>query len=98
MSGTIQLTTDAYIFYRKAVEESFIRKRCPLRAIDKATLAYEAPDFITLDTLARESAHRFVHQLCAAFASENEQAENRVAMHLSDSFDASYAYAFNEHL
>jgi hypothetical protein len=45
-------------------------------------LADEAPDFVALNPLAVQVPHLRVHERYAAFASEYQQAQNRIAVQL----------------
>src|SRR6185437_272298 len=61
-------------------------------------LANESPDFIALDIVALESAHTLIHELCAPFASQDQQLHDGVAMQPCHALRGANRAAFNEAL
>jgi hypothetical protein len=81
------------------VLKKFPRFKCPNGDNGRQTLSIsladvprllhqERPDFVALDTTAGQLAHLFVHQLLAAFASENQQPHDGVPIQTRESFRA----------
>jgi hypothetical protein len=61
-------------------------------------LAAECPNFIALNLFAAEVLHLRFHQLYATFASEHEQAHDRIPVQLRNALSAPNAGAFDQQL
>jgi hypothetical protein len=61
-------------------------------------LAYERPNFVTLNPGTPEIAHLRVHQSYAAFASKNQEPEDSVTVQLGDALGAANAGSLNQQL
>ena len=61
-------------------------------------LTYIAPNFVHFHILNVEALDSFVHEPLAAFAGQDEQPENRIAVDAGHALDAANAHSFQEQL
>ena len=80
-------------------ENPLVAKLCRIVLADMPRLLHqEGPYFIVLDTAAGKLTHLFVHQLLAAFASENQKPHDGIAVQAREAFCGSDRAAFKKAL